>query len=108
MANNLINFKYQHIRVALGLINKLNLTLTQQTKDNSIKNKYNHIKNIKLKLKEDFSQAVLEIIIKLNSKKSILFYINSFESKDGSDARQPNARKNDNIVIGLSNGYYVS
>lgn len=78
MANNPINFKYQLIRVALGLINKPNLTLTQQTKDNSIKNKYNHIKNMKLKLKVDFSWVVSEIIIKLNSKKSILFYINSF------------------------------
>ncbi len=78
MANNQINSKYQHMRVALGLINKLNLTIIQQIRDNSIKNKYNHIKNIKLKLKVDFNWVVLEIIIKLNSKKSILFYINSF------------------------------
>jgi len=46
--------------------------------------------------------------MKLSLKKSIIICYFSFTLQDTSNGRAPNAKKKDNIVIGLSGGSYIS
>jgi len=56
----------------------------------------------------DFNLVVINKTMRLSLKKSIIVFNFSFTLQDTSNGRVPNAKKKDNIVIGLSGGSYVS
>jgi hypothetical protein len=62
------------MKAELGLINKLSLMHKQQTKENSTQKMVNHIKNMILKLKVDFSLVAISKTMRLSLKKSIIIF----------------------------------
>ncbi len=63
---------------------------------------------MRLKSRVGSSLVATSKIIKLSSSGSNFFQYWSFVERDGKDARALNAKKDDNIVIGMSKGSYVS
>jgi hypothetical protein len=63
---------------------------------------------MRLKLRVGSSSEGINKIIKLSSSESKIFVYCSFVERDGKDARAQNAKKDDNIVIGMSQGSYIS